>query len=143
MPTTTPTTRFTAAATREIGAAINEALAKVASDFGINIANAKCSYNANSIMCKVGVTLASTDGTPNDPDALAFKEYSWEHGIDVAKLGHTFRINGKNVQLIGYAPRSRKYPVLCKNMLSGKVFKHTLAGVLAALQMDAINYPSK
>jgi hypothetical protein len=101
---------FDPSACRTVAARIEAALAPLAKELGIQISTKGGTYSPEAYVLKVECATITKDGEVQTKEALDFKAYA-------------FRYNGSTWTLIGCKPRSRKYPLLCRDEGNGKTYK--------------------
>jgi hypothetical protein len=117
---------------------IDKALGPLAGDYDIQIASGRGSYTDSTATLKLEITTRSKGGDFIDADGQAYLDWC-KYGVPIfeaegtipnAEWLGTSAITPKHgeLTLIGYAPRSRKYPLLCRRP-DGKVFKY-MRGIL-------------
>jgi hypothetical protein len=112
-------TTFTKTSCKSICADIEAAVQAVADKHGVSIKRGNASFSESTITLKVEVSTIGDDGTVNTKEAEAFtKEARW-FDIDPAALGRVFDVRGKSYTIVGFKPRSRKYPILGRDNQGG------------------------
>ncbi len=111
---------------KEIGAAVEEALAEVAEKFGLKVEVRGGSFDANSFRPKVEF---QTAGAAEDE----FRTYAAMYGLDPDDFGRKFVSKGRTFRVSGLATRSRTYPILATDIASSKTYKFTAEGAMNAL----------
>jgi len=122
MTTQTQITTFDRSACREVGTRIDEALAALAADLGIQITRKGGTFTAGNFTLKIECAVKSADGTVETREAVDFKRLAHLYGLKPEHLGMTFRRMGKTYTVIGIKTRARKYPILCRTS-DGKTYK--------------------
>jgi hypothetical protein len=107
---------------------INAALAAVAEKHGIKIGAGSARYLDTTATFKLEC-VANGAGTGDDTVsaridkfAEAFKRHAPMLFNDLT-MEATYRIGSDNYKIVGYNSRAREYPLLLKNISSGKVYK--------------------
>jgi hypothetical protein len=114
---------FDPSACRTVAARIEAALAPLAKELGIQISTKGGTYSPEAYVLKVECATITKDGEVQTKEALDFKAYAFRYGLDADDLHTTFTRNGSTWTLIGCKPRSRKYPLLCRDESNGKTYK--------------------
>lgn len=99
-----------------------ETLKEVGERNGVVFELGSFSYNSNSFRG----TLTATDnptGDVIDVKRNQFEANAWRVNIDRKAFGKTFSHKQSTYKVIGIAPKSRKYPIICENLDNGKQFK--------------------
>ena len=92
--------------------------------FGIDVKTGSGSFSETSFTLKVEMATISADGKVQNKEAEAFKTNAFVYGLKPEHLNTTFKTwTGEKFEIVGLATRSRKYPILAKNLDNGKVFK--------------------
>ncbi len=113
---------------RDVGAAVEEALAEVAEKFGLTVEVRGGSYDATSFRPKVEF---KTAGAAEDE----FRTYAQMFGLDPDDFGRDFVSKGRHFRISGLATRSHTYPILATEIASGKVYKFTSEGIARVLKV--------
>lgn len=85
-----------------------------------------------NVTFKLECAAIDADGEVATAEAEAFKSYAALFGLKADDLGRSFVSQGKQWKIVGCAPRSRKFPILCEDS-NGKVFKLSAYSVIAGL----------
>jgi hypothetical protein len=104
---------FTPAVCKLLAAEIETTLQDLADIHDLKITAGAGSYRGQLFSLKIEC-VASKDGEWLDADAVAFKQMAHLYGLNPADLGRMFTHNGKQYQIAGARPRSRKYPILAR-----------------------------
>lgn len=124
MPKIAKIKQFDKQETRRIGSAIEDALQKVANQFGVCIKRGNGRFSSNNLTLKIEVSLLNANGEVKSRESETFKLYAKVYGLEPTDLGRTFTAwSGKTFEITGLSARSHKYPVFAKNVLTGKGFK--------------------
>lgn len=107
-----------------INSDIVEALQSVANKHGVQISRGNCSFTANNANLKIVITAIGENGEVETKEASDFKLYAFHHKIPVKYLNKEVTIQGRQIKILGYKPRSSKYPVLIFDIALGKRFKY-------------------
>lgn len=104
----------------EIRSELDQALASVLEARGITAKIGTMHYSANDFRFTVKARLANAPSEEEEDYNRAQFRYN------LPPLGTTvLTASGRVLTTVGYLPRSRKYPVLCRD-LDGKVYKYRL-----------------
>ena len=116
---------------KDILAAIQEVAAK----HGINIRTGNGSFRDNNFTLKLEMATISEGGEIQTKAMQDFKDVCRRYGLVEEDLGRTFKCEstGKTYTIVGAKPRSYKYPILCKEHGTGKLFKLPVARVQRGL----------
>ena len=124
--------------------ALRPVIEKALRDAGIEGANFRLG-NASFVpgSCatfKLEVALIKKDGTVETKDAAAWQRYANLYNLPADGVGKIVTLNGKRCKIIGFAPRSHKYPVLANDLSSGKTFKFMISTVQRAFGVKVSAY---
>lgn len=124
--------RFDRKNVEEVLDACKEALELVAEEYGVLLQRKHCTYQYNEvpIAFKLIIPERAEDGEAIDPKETEFRKYAGRFGLDPNFYGETFKTYSGSFEVCGIKPKSRKYPVLGKNLINGKVFKFQAQVVL-------------
>jgi len=109
-------------ACRVLRLAINDALATISEQHGIDFTATNASYNDNTVTFKVECTLTGVDKAQEDFNAACFL-----FRLEEDAYGKRFNWGGKEYTLCGLKPNSPKYPIL--GMLNGSRYKLPRAAI--------------
>ena len=115
---------------KELRVAVNAALELVGKEFGMSIRVGNMRYSDTVINMPVTASMISEDGVVQTPERTDFIALAKFHGLDPAWIDKEFLSRGDTFRICGLKPRSRKYPVLAKNLLTGKTFKFDASEVV-------------
>jgi len=102
---------------------IEEALQAVAEKHNCTIKAGNASFNEDSFKLKLEIVENSSDGSTVTQAQVDWKANASSFGLDVDLLGKTVILQNSNYEIVGLKPRSRKYPVLGKDLSNGKIYK--------------------
>jgi hypothetical protein len=119
----TKITSFDRATCRVVSTRIEALLAPLADELGIKIQTKGGRFSGQSYTLKVECATVSEDGNVMTQEAQDFQVYAFRYGLDADDLFTTFERNGSTWTLVGCKPRSRKYPLLCRDEGNGKTYK--------------------
>ena len=105
-----------------ISSAIEKALDDVATKYGVVITRGRASYTSDNMTLKLNVSTIDNDGSVMTREATDFNTYASVHGI-TKSLGDVITHMGHNYKIIGFKPRSTKYPVIMEKITDGKKYK--------------------
>ena len=97
---------------KAIREAMDNALAQVASEYGITINTGNARFSGNEVTFKVKAnTVDGATGTAITKEAQMFDIYKHNAGIGHLNVGDTITLQGKDFILKGYNTRARKSPI--------------------------------
>lgn len=112
---------------------IETALAELGAKHNLAISVGSASYlPGKNVTFKLECAAIDTNGEVATTEAEAFKSYAAIFGLKPDDLGKSFVSAGKKLKIIGCAPRSRKFPILCEDS-NGSVFKLSEYSVINGL----------
>jgi len=100
---------------------IEEAVQQVAQKFNVNIEAGNASFSSDNATLKLAISTIDASGNVLTKEAQAFETYAPMYGI-TKKLGETFETHQGIYTLVGFKPKSKKYPILATNA-KGKTYK--------------------
>lgn len=110
------------AAVRRINSDIELALKAVADRYGVQIKVGSARFSDSNCTTKIDISTINEGGTVMTKEATDFNRFASSFGI-TKKLGDTFFFRYDTYEIVGLKPNSSKYPLLAKNISSGKTFK--------------------
>ena len=121
---------------RNLRIEIDNALKAVGEKHNVSIHAGNARFDETSVSFKLQVNQINENGKVESPERKAFIEFSHVYGVDKnIKIDDKLRLWDGNVyQIVGLKTKSRKYPVLAKQLPNGKTYKFT---------PDAINAGTK
>jgi hypothetical protein len=122
---------------KEIQNDIIAALSEVAKKHGVKIApNGGTLVNSGELSLKFRITLAAGEQA-NESAKLEWNKNCWMFNLKPDDYMKVISINGEKVQLVGFQPRRRKFPILARKLSSNKEFLYPVASIEFALKMAA------
>jgi|GEM_PF-3201738 len=91
---------------------MNRALKSVGDKYNVEINAGNVSFTDKNASFKLQVALINEDGIAETKEVQDFKAYSFSHGLPEDLLNKEINVCGKTVKIIGYKPRSTKFPFL-------------------------------
>ena len=107
---------------KDISAEVMKALGKLEKKLGVSFSRGNGKFDDNMFSMKITATANASDGSSQSKEEVDFVSSAFRFGLKKEDLGKTFTANGMSFKICGLKPKSRKYPVLAKNMM-GKVYK--------------------
>ena len=115
-------TNFDKPTIKAIRMAMDNALANVASEYGITINTGNARFSGNEVTFKVKANTQDSSGAANTKEATMFDLYKNQEGIGHLNVGDTITLQGKDFILKGYNTRARKSPIQIEDM-QGRGYK--------------------
>ena len=117
-------TRFDKTNLKEVREVINAALSDQLDKLGLTAKIGNISFSDADFRCKLEVSCGSAD----DASRREWDKHAPLFGLASEDFGKSFVHGGTAFTVCGIKPKSRKYPVLAKN-LSGTTYKFPVAAV--------------
>lgn len=134
----TAITEFTAPTLRTLQARVLAALKPLEAEFGISFATDGGNYSPEKGMMKIAATVNAPDGSAVTQGEIDFKRYAVQVGLRVEDFSREFQTGtGKRFAITGMKPSASKFPVVAKELVSGKLYKFAAAVVIMALRREA------
>jgi hypothetical protein len=114
--------QFTKTNLRQINDEMEQAMKAVAAKYGLEIKIGNTRFSGSNASSKFEMMTISESGDVITKEAIDFNRYKNYKGIE-ANLGDSFQYQGNTYTIIGYKPRSNKYPILAKCSEDGKTYK--------------------
>ena len=121
-------TNFDKPTIKAIRMAMDQALATVASEYGITINTGNARFSGNEVTFKVKANTQSSDGTVNTKEAQMWDLYKQSIGLGHLNVGDTIQLQGKSFTIAGYNTRARKSPINITDS-NGRGYKCSVAMV--------------
>ena len=99
---------------------LDQAMATIASKYGIELSAGNISFTSETATIKVAAGVIK-NGTVVTKEAKDFDRYKGLVGLGSLNVGDTIQLQGKEYTISGYKPRSKKSPVLVTR--DGKSYK--------------------
>ena len=90
---------------------LDQAMATIASKYGIQLSAGNISFTSETATIKVAAGVIK-NGTVVTKEAKDFDRYKGLVGLSSLNVGDTIQLQGKEYTISGYKPRSKKSPVL-------------------------------
>ena len=104
-------TNFDKPTIKAIRMAMDQALATVASEYGITINTGNARFSGNEVTFKVKANTLDSSGSANTKEADNFELYKNSIGLSWLNVGDQIMLQGKYFTLKGYNTRARKSPI--------------------------------
>ena len=114
--------QFTKDNLRQMNAEIEQAIKDVTKKYGVEVKLGNTRFSGSNASTKFELMTISDSGDVMTKEATDFNRYKNYKGIR-ANLGDSFQYGGKTYTIVGYKPRSHKYPILAKCSNDGKTYK--------------------
>lgn len=118
---------------KSVSESVMEALKPLEESYGVTFQLGNGSYDSNSYKFRINCLKLSKDGEPICTEKEDFKKYCNLFGLEESDLGKTFKCRNNIYKLYGLKPRNRKYPVLAKDVMNGKIYKFSAYNVKSFL----------
>lgn len=117
-----PITSLTKQNLAELRKAMQAAVDEVAERFGVKINVGSATFQPSNATFKLTVATETEDGEAMTKEAECFRMYAPLIGLKPDDLFRVFNFRGDSYKLVGYAPKSRKFPILARRS-DGRTFK--------------------
>jgi hypothetical protein len=114
---------FNRPALKSLRVSLDAALAKVAAEHGISLSAGNISFTSETATIKVNAGVIGSGGVAVTKEAQAFDQYKNLVGLGHLNVGDQVTLQGKDYIITGYKPRSKKAPVLVKQVSNGGSYK--------------------
>lgn len=104
-------TNFDKPTIKAIRQAMDQALATVASEYGITINTGNARFSGNEVTFKVKANTLDSSGSANTKEATNWDLYKNSIGLGWLNVGDRILLQGKYFTLKGYNTRARKSPI--------------------------------
>jgi hypothetical protein len=115
---------------------LDYALKELGEKEGIKLTAGRCSYSDTYFSIKVEGAIEAEKGVATTKDQIAFKENAELYGLSPDDLFKTFSTNGKTYEVWGLKPRSKKYPILAKEVGTNNVYKFAETTISFCLKLE-------
>src|SRR6185437_2488662 len=99
--------------------AIRKALSSVEEEFGVTFRFGKGTFNSTELAAKIVLTVAD-EKVLEEQQKATFDLYARMYGLEMIHYGAVITINDEQLKLVGFHPRRSKFPILFKNMRTGR-----------------------
>jgi hypothetical protein len=106
----------------QLRSSIDEALDRVAKEYGITISAGNCSFSGNEANFKLKLNTIGGNGTPITRESQNWDFYKNRTNCSHLSVGDTIQLQGNSYILTGYNTRARKAPIQFKDS-SGNGYK--------------------
>ena len=115
------------------------ALSSVAEKWGLSLVRKGCTYRDDEMPVPFRLSVSSDEATSRAE--RDFSSMAIAIGLQAADFGREFSYAGQQYQICGVKPRSPKYPVLARNVATGKTHKFPASLVADALRGASVGDP--
>ena len=114
---------------KAIRIAMDEALAKVSKEYGIQISTGNARFTGHEVTFKVKANVISKDGITKTKEAQAWDLYASSQGLGHLSVGDSVELQGKSFTIKGYNTRARKSPINIEDS-NGRGYKCSVSMLL-------------
>jgi hypothetical protein len=119
---------------RKLRTELEKVLEPFGKKFGISVTTGSGRFSDNNFTLKIEMATVDKDGNVRNKEAEAFKLMASVYGLKPEHLNTSFKTwTGESFEIVGWATRSKKYPILAKNK-EGKTFKFPVEEVKTLLK---------
>ena len=112
-------------------------LSEIENRFGVKFKIGNASYDSRAGNATFKLEVANiVGGIVKTKEVSAFELNAKFYGLEPTDLGCKFSFNGELYKIVGLKPRSRKYPILGENIVTGKSYKFMPEMVKMTIQRD-------
>lgn len=104
----------------------------ISEQVGYKLTLGNASFGA-TVNFKLEAAPINENGEATSGKAEAFKLYAPMFGLKPEHLNAEFTSRGDKFKVVGFAPKSRKFPVLAERLCDGKVFKFPVESIKSKL----------
>jgi hypothetical protein len=115
---------------KTLRADIDAAFAAIRQKHGVSISIGNISYSPEKATSRLTLVAVGDPSLASDPRAAAavkmqgeFKLYAPSFGLTAEQYGATIKHGRDTYKLVGFSPRSPRFPILATNIANGKTFK--------------------
>jgi len=109
---------------RMLGDAVENALQKVAEEYGVSIKRKGGSFMPTNYTIKLEASIIGQGGVVLSREAENFKHYCQIYNLEPSDLDKTFTAeNGVGYKIKGLSTRSSKCPIIAESLKNGKTYK--------------------
>ena len=102
---------------------INIALTEIAKKHGVHMELKNGRYSDNTFNFKLEGGVTNSDGSTVTKESEAFKLNAEMFGLSPENLFSTTTINGEQYKIMGLKTKNHKYPIITRNIKTGKTYK--------------------
>lgn len=113
---------ISSATIKQINERIHEAVSETMRELGID-AQTKGMRYSNNVTGQLTLELAVIGENGESAEQVNFNQTAMMFGLKSSDYERRFRYAGQAYQLVGLKPRSPKYPIIGRDIYSGKTFK--------------------
>jgi hypothetical protein len=117
---------------------INEALKSVCDKYGVSITIGNIKFSTIEFTTKMRCVITNNvGGLPSvqlQAEQVVFNEYCHRYNLQLTDFGAKFNFGSDKYEICGIKRSSHKYPILVKNLNTGKLFKFQENIVRSALE---------
>jgi len=117
--------------------AFQSAVKGLEEQFNCTLEIGNITFGDTGLHTKLTLTENGENGEKVSVSANDFKRFAFSYGLQEGDLGKKFVSNGEVFEITGCKPKSNKYPILGKNVATGRTFKFTANGVKFGMRMYA------
>jgi hypothetical protein len=121
-------TQFTKATLQALRSEIQAALDAVGTKHGVKLTYGNTRFDGDGLTytAKLSGAIVASDGSVASKEAQDFKLYAHKYGLKPEHLGAKFKHDGPDdYEILGLKTKARGYPILAKNLTTGRTYKFT------------------
>ena len=102
---------------------INTALTEISKKHGVHMELKNGRYGNNTFSFKLEGGVTNSDGFTVTVESETFKLNANLYGLSPENLFSTTIINGEQYEIVGLKTKNHKYPIITRNIKTGKTYK--------------------
>lgn len=122
---------------------VRNIISKALEEHGLKASMPRMTYDLSGTQAwgKLTITATEVDGEQVDAEKVAWDRHFGDFDPDGVKdcYGKTYQHCGTPVVVCGVRPRSRKYPILARNLRDGKTYKYSMATLKAWVALAKVH----
>ena len=122
---------------RELSKEIEGKLKPLANKYGLHIKIGGGSFIPENYTVKLEIATIARNGEVQTKESRDFKALAQFHGLKTTDLGRVFIYAGNRYEITGMRPKSRKYPIMARNVSTRKAYKFGVHTVKDGLEVEA------
>lgn len=123
---------------QEINIQINGAISKVLTENSLTMLKSNGRFGEDTLKLTMEFKEMQKGEKPLEALKRDFDRIAILYGLQKEHYGKIFMFNGTKFCVVGISPKSRKYPIRCEQLKTGKVFKFTAESVIHNISMYKI-----
>ena len=118
---------------KELRPKIEKALSEIADEYQVQFTLGGATFTGSYATFKLQVATLDKTGEARTKESEDFKLYAKRHGLSPSDLKRYFNYAKEKYQIVGLKPKSKKFPILAKNIKNEKIYKFPASVVQTGL----------